>query len=156
MDCDMLCLGDINDLFVEALSSQASIAVCQHDYVPKHGVKFLGQQQTTYERKNWSSVMWFNNRKCTTLTPGYVNEAGGLELHRFRWLHKKEIAALPLEYNWLVAEYEKNADAKILHYTNGGPWFFDFRECDYSREWFAEQRHMNDCGPPHKYLKEPQ
>ena len=30
--------------------------------------------------------MLMNCRKCTTLTPDYVNKASGLELHQFKWL----------------------------------------------------------------------
>lgn len=29
-------------------------------------------------------------------------------------------------------------DAALVHYTIGGPYFDAYRECEYSKEWFAE------------------
>jgi hypothetical protein len=40
--------------------------------------------------------------------------------------------------NWLVGEYPYKADAKIVHYTLGGPYFDECRDCDYAPEWHAE------------------
>jgi hypothetical protein len=116
--------------------------VCKHDYVPKTERKFLGQVQTKYPRKNWSSLMIFNNERCRALTPDYVNSASGLDLHRFKWLDDRLIGSLPLEWNWLVEEYPYKPDAKIVHYTLGGPYFDDYRNCDYAGEWFEEFESM--------------
>jgi hypothetical protein len=144
MDCDMLCRADIAGL--AAYSERAAdmaVLVCQHDYVPKTARKFLDQVQTKYPRKNWSSLMLFNNERCRALTPDYVNSASGLELHRFAWIEDARIGELPLEWNWLVGEYAHNPAAKIVHYTLGGPYFDDYRGCDYAEEWFAERQAMN-------------
>jgi hypothetical protein len=116
--------------------------VCKHDYVPKTERKFLDHVQTKYPRKNWSSLMAFNNDRCRALTPDYVNTAAGLDLHRFKWLDETDIGELPLEWNWLVGEYPYAAGAKIVHYTLGGPYFEQYRECDYAAEWFAEYEAM--------------
>jgi hypothetical protein len=147
MDCDMLCRVDIVGLAAE-IERQAdkAVLVCQHDYVPKTERKFLGQVQTKYPRKNWSSLMVFNNERCRALTPDHVNAASGLELHRFAWLDERLIGSLGLEWNWLVGEYEHNPNAKIVHYTLGGPWFDDYRACDYAPEWFAELESMRSVG----------
>jgi hypothetical protein len=144
MDCDMLCRADIAELaaFAEGAADKA-VLVCQHDYVPKTARKFLDQVQTKYPRKNWSSVMLFNNARCGALTPEYVNSASGLELHRFAWTQDAAIGALPLEWNWLVGEYAHNPAAKIVHYTLGGPYFSEYRGCDYAEEWFEENRRLN-------------
>jgi hypothetical protein len=144
MDCDMLCRADIAGL--AALANGAddkAVLVCQHDYVPKTARKFLDQVQTKYPRKNWSSVMLFNNARCRALTPEYVNSASGLELHRFAWTQDAAIGALPLEWNWLVGEYAHNPAARIVHYTLGGPYFSEYRNCDYAEEWFEENRRLN-------------
>ena len=142
MDCDMLMFEDVAELWRMRDDSKA-IQVCKHDYVPKTDTKFLGQVQTKYEKKNWSSFMLMNCKKCTTLTPDYVNKASGLELHQFKWLESEElIGELPLEWNWLVGEYEYKEDVKNIHYTEGGPWFEDYRECDYSKDWF---RNHDEC-----------
>ena len=144
MDCDMLCRADIAELaaFTEH-SADKAVLVCKHEYVPKTARKFLGQVQTRYERKNWSSFMLLNNALCAALTPAYVNSASGLELHRFAWIDDAKIGTLPLEWNWLVGEYPHNPAAKIAHYTLGGPYFEEYRDCDYAAEWFEENRHMN-------------
>jgi hypothetical protein len=139
MDCDMLCRADIAGLaaLIDNHRDKA-VLVCQHDYVPQSERKFLNQVQTKYPRKNWSSLMLFNNERCKALTPEYVNSASGLDLHRFAWVADSSIGSVPLEWNWLVSEYEHRADAKLVHFTRGGPYFEDFRDCDYAAEWFAE------------------
>jgi hypothetical protein len=144
MDCDMLCRVDIAGLQAE-MERQAdkAVLVCKHDYVPKTERKFLGQVQTKYPRKNWSSLMALNNERCKALTADYVNSASGLELHRFNWIDDAEIGELGLEWNWLVGEYDYRADAKIVHYTLGGPYFEPYRNCDYADEWFAEFESMS-------------
>jgi hypothetical protein len=139
MDCDMLCRVDIAGLAQEIEKQpDKAVLVCQHDYVPKTERKFLDQVQTRYARKNWSSLMLFNNERCGALSADYVNSASGLELHRFAWTEDSLIGELPLEWNWLVTEYPHNAGAKIVHYTLGGPYFDEYRDCDYAAEWFAE------------------
>ena len=146
MDCDMLCRADIAELAREIeRQPDKAVLVCQHDYVPKTQRKFLGHVQTKYPRKNWSSLMLFNNARCRSLTAEYVNSASGLELHRFAWTEDAAIGALPLEWNWLVGEYDYNAAAKIVHYTIGGPYFDAYRSCDYAEEWFAEFESMRQC-----------
>jgi hypothetical protein len=135
MDCDMLVRADIADLFALA-DDRYAVMVAQHDYVPRDEVKFLDHVQTRYAKKNWSSVMLMNNARCRALTPQYVNEASGLQLHQFHWLENEaEIGAVPLEWNWLVGEYENNPDARIAHFTRGGPYFPEYVDCDYGDEW---------------------
>ena len=136
MDCDMLMFEDVSKLWRMRDDSKA-IQVCKHNYTPKEDKKFLGQVQTKYEKKNWSSFMLMNCKKCSTLTPDYVNRASGLELHQFKWLESEElIGDLPLEWNWLVGEYEYKDDVKNVHYTKGGPWFEEYKDCDYAEEWW--------------------
>jgi hypothetical protein len=147
MDCDMLCRADIAGL-VKEIDRQAdkAVLVCKHDYVPKTERKFLDRVQTRYPRKNWSSLMVFNNQRCGALSPDYVNQATGLELHRFGWIEDALIGELPKEWNWLVDEYPLKPDAKIVHYTLGGPWFEEYRNCDYADEWRAELKLLQWAG----------
>jgi len=148
MDCDMLCRVDIAELGREAERQRdKAVLVCKHDYVPKTQRKFLDQVQTRYARKNWSSLMVFNNARCRSLSVDYVNSASGLELHRFAWIEDGAIGELPLEWNWLVGEYERNSAAKIVHFTIGGPWFEPYRDCDYAGEWRAEFDAMRHAAP---------
>jgi hypothetical protein len=146
MDCDMLCRTDIAALAEEMKrQSDKAVIVCKHDYVPTTERKFLGQVQTKYARKNWSSLMLFNNARCRSLSVEYVNSASGLELHRFSWIDDAAIGELDLEWNWLVGEYAHNPRAKIVHFTIGGPWFDTYRDSDYAAEWFAEFESMRQC-----------
>jgi hypothetical protein len=142
MDCDMLMKADIAELW-RLRDDKYAVQVCKHDYTPKEKTKFLGQPQTAYPKKNWSSFMLMNCKKCTQLTPNYVNRASGLELHQFKWLEGDHlIGELPLEWNWLVGEYKYKEDVKNVHYTKGGPYFKDYKDCDYSVDWF---NNYNEC-----------
>ena len=146
MDCDMLMFEDVSELWRMRDDSKA-IQVCKHDYVPKEKTKFLGQTQTAYPKKNWSSFMLMNCKKCSSLTPDYVNRASGLELHQFKWLEGDHlIGDLPLEWNWLVGEYEHKDDVNNVHYTKGGPWFEEYARCDYSQDWFKNLEESNGSG----------
>jgi hypothetical protein len=143
MDCDMLCRTDIAALAAETeRNAEKAVLVCKHEYVPKSERKFFDQVQTKYARKNWSSLMLFNNQRCRALDPRYVNAASGLELHRFAWTEDRLIGALEREWNWLVGEYPHNAGARIVHFTLGGPYFPEYRACDYADEWFEERNLM--------------
>ena len=146
MDCDMLCRTDIAPLSAYMRQQpDKAVLVCKHDYVPKSARKFLDRKQTVYPRKNWSSLMLFNNERCRALTPEYVNTASPADLHRFKWLDDSAVGELPLEWNWLVDEYPFNPEAKIVHFTIGGPYFDAYRNCDYADEWFKEFESMRQC-----------
>jgi len=137
LDCDMLMLADVADLLREADPDRA-VSVCQHDYMPQTTTKFLNQPQTPYPRKNWSSVMLFDNAQCRALTPYRVNTADPAWLHQLQWVHDSQIGSLPLEWNWLVGEYAPNDAAKNLHWTIGGPWFEPYRDADHADLWRDE------------------
>lgn len=152
VDCDMLARADLAQLLADA-DPQAAVSVVKHDYTPKDGSKFLDRPQAAYPRKNWSSVMVFNNALCRDLTPGYVNQASGLELHQFQWLHDALIGELPPEWNHLVGEYAPNPHAKLVHFTLGTPCFARFRHCEFAEEWFAEREAMLDYDRRGEYSK---
>lgn len=122
VDCDMLFQADIHDV-MKHVELRNAVSVCQHDYLPRTETKMGGKRQTFYPRKNWSSFMVFNNCNfdCQRLTPQFVNSANASDLQRLTWTDR--IGSLPLEWNWLVGEYEDNPDAKVLHWTLGGVWF---------------------------------
>jgi lipopolysaccharide biosynthesis glycosyltransferase len=145
MDCDMLVLEDIANLW-ELRDDKYAVMVAKHDYTPRSEKKFLGQVQTQYEKKNWSSVMLMNCAKCKALTPEYVNTKTGLELHRFHWLESEDlIGDIPLKWNFLVGEYDPVPESEIanLHYTLGGPYFDEYKNSDYADIWFKERDKLN-------------
>ena len=63
MDCDMLMLDDVAKLWALRDERYAAMVI-KHEHVPKEERKFLNEPQTKYEKKNWSSVMLFNNARC--------------------------------------------------------------------------------------------
>ena len=143
MDCDMLVLDDIAGLW--ALRDDRYAVMCvKHDHQPAETVKFLGAPQTPYAKKNWSSVMLFNNARCRALTPDYVNTASGLELHQFKWLDSEAlIGDVPPQWNHLIG-YCTNDSQKVsnAHFTLGGPYFHDYQDCEYSNDWRQERSSM--------------
>ena len=142
MDCDMLVLDDIAELW-RLRDDRYAVQVVKHHHVPKEDIKFLGAKQTKYEKKNWSSVMLVNCERCTRLTPEYVNGATGLELHQFKWLESDAlIGEIPSKWNHLVGYDAPRRDASLVHYTIGGPYFDEYRDCEYAAEWFAERDAM--------------
>lgn len=143
MDCDMILQTDINELFAQADEKYALMCV-KHDYTPKEGIKMDGQAQTVYPRKNWSSVMLFN---CSHPSNQEINvelvndpKITGKYLHRFSWLKDDEIGELSPEWNWLAGWYKEPDDGKpkLIHYTEGGPWFENMRDCEYDHVWKKE------------------
>lgn len=142
MDCDMLMRDDVAKLWA-LRDERYAVQVVKHDHRPREATKFLGATQTAYSKKNWSSVMLFNNEKCRALTPAYVNTASGLELHQFKWLESEEqIGELPQRWNHLVGYDSASADVALAHFTIGGPYFAEYADCAYAAEWRAEREAM--------------
>lgn len=143
MDCDMLMTEDIVNLW-NMRDDRYAVMCVKHDHQPKEDIKFLDAVQTKYQKKNWSSVMLFNNARCTALTPEYVNTASGLELHQFKWLNDDSlIGDIPQRWNHLVGYNETDAHAALIHYTSGGPYFHEYAHCEHARAWFdAKERSM--------------
>lgn len=145
-DCDMMLLDDPAKLFDQCPSDKA-VSVVKHDYTPSTATKYLGAVQHPYPRKNWSSVMLFNcgHHDCKKLTPEYVNNAPALDLHRFKWTEDDQIGEISADWNHLVGEYEPNRNAKLVHFTIGGPYFKEYQDVEFSDEWFDEYFDMVKC-----------
>ncbi len=136
-DCDFLFNCNIEEIFDYA-DDRKAVHVVKHDYTPRQSIKMDGQKQVSYPRKNWSSCVLWNcgHPSNKALHVNRVNLATPSELHRFAHLDDSEIGELPLTYNWLEGEYDKPEEQpKVIHYTQGGPWFDDYKDCDYADEW---------------------
>ena len=142
-DCDMLARADLAELWA-LRDDRYAVMVVKHDEAHAEGAKFLGRRQTSYPRKNWSSVMLFNCQRCRALTPTYVETAAGLDLQRFHWLpgDGEDIGALPAAWNHLVGVHAQDKAAKIVHFTLGMPFFTGYAECEFAGEWRAERDAM--------------
>lgn len=156
-DCDFLWTVDINEVLQYCDDKYAAMVV-KHDYIPKTKIKMDGQIQHIYPRKNWSSMVLWNcgHESNKKLDLEFVNNATGAELHRFQWLKDEEIGSLPASYNWLVGYYESPWDGKpkAIHYTDGGPWFEEYKNCEYASMWNKEKKlyYGDDPQKIEKYL----
>lgn len=143
MDCDMLCREDIGTLLsYHPAIFDCAVAVVKHDYTPRDGWKFLGHQQHPYPKKNWSSFLLFDCNRCKALDIDVVNNASGLFLHQFKWCRESEVFGLSSDWNHLVGEYPENPKAKMVHFTQGGPWFEKYRYCEFADAWHLERARM--------------
>lgn len=137
-DGDMTCLEDIAELYALRDETKA-VMVAKHDYQTKFSRKYIGtnleNDNIDYPRKNWSSVVLWNcaHPSNRLLTREFVSEANGRYLHRFEWLMDGDVGSLPLEWNWLVREYEHRDDVKLRHHTLGSPAIKHYAEDDI--EW---------------------
>lgn len=142
-DCDFLWLEGIDTFLNEInISEQKAVYVCKHDYTPRQNIKMDNILQTTYPRKNWSSlILWnCNHPKNSLLTKELIHNASGAYLHRFQWLDDSDIGEINIQWNWLVDEYNvsQHGSPRALHYTNGGPWFENCKNCSYASLWNEE------------------
>ena len=145
MDCDMLCLRDIKELW-DMRNDNYSLLCVHHEHETSSKTKFQGEVQTNYPKKNWSSLMLLNCKECKKLTPEFVNNASGLELHRFLWLEgDHKIGALDVNWNYLAGvdnhQEINNHDIKNIHWTLGGPWFKHQRLMggELAAKWFSSR-----------------
>ena len=145
IDCDFVFLDDVAKLFKQA-NNKYAVMCAQHDYTPKEAVKMDGKIQHIYPRKNWSSMMLFNcsHPRTKELTKHVVNNAtnDGAYFHRLTWTPDKWVGQLSHEWNWLVGWYKEPKDGtpKALHYTEGGPWFEEYENCEYANEYYKFER----------------
>lgn len=138
-DCDFVWTEDVEKLF-DQLDDRYAVMVVKHEHTPPEGIKMDGCKQTQYPRKNWSSLILWNcaHPSNAKLTKELVNAESGQYLHRFSWLEDHEIGNLNPEWNWLVGwnKEPQNGHPKVYHWTEGGPWFSNYRDCEYKDVWW--------------------
>lgn len=138
-DGDILARGNLARVFSKLDASKAVFCV-HHDYTAKVGGKMDGQVQTSYSRKNWSSVLLFNlgHEANKALTLEMVNTLPGRDLHRLCWLDDSEIGKLGPEWNYLVGHTKANVDPVIVHFTEGLPDMPTYENVPYADQWRSE------------------
>lgn len=140
---DMLLRADLGELV--RLFDFSPVQVVKHAYFPKNKRKYIGTEMEAdnegYPCKNWSSVMLWNCEHPINqrLTESFVKAQSGRYLHRFMWMEPERVGELPKEWNWLD-EYGYNADAKLVHLTNGIPGFIHYRDAPHAEEWWSALR----------------
>lgn len=146
-DCDFLFLADPNELF-EYINPNYAVYVSKHpNYIPNSSIKMDNIEQHKMLRKNWASLMWINcahPKVKQHLTLEKINTyQNGKWFHQFGWCDDNEIGSLPLEWNTLDGYYNfKNP--KAIHYTDGGPWFKNYTNTQYSSVWNKNYEEISD------------
>lgn len=136
---DMMFLDDPAGLF-DLADDNYAVMVVKHEHIPDKSTKMDDQIQTTYSRKNWSSVILWNNTHPANarLTIEMVNSLPGRDLHRFCWLEDHEIGDLPHEWNYLVGVSPMTVKPKLLHFTLGIPTMPGCEDSPWSDIWLKE------------------
>lgn len=156
-DCDFIFLHDINNL-LQTIDLSKAVSVVKHPaYVPNTKTKMDGIAQHIMPRKNWASLMVLNNEhpSCKSLTPDFVNTINpGRLLHTLAWVEDEDIGSISLDWNTLDGYYELD-HPKAIHYTDGGPWFPNYKTTHYSDIWWNYyDRYINTSGKPRTLSKD--
>ncbi len=135
-DGDMLFRANVNKIF-DGLDSSKAVYCVQHKHDPKATVKMDGQVQTSYGRKNWSSVIMFNceHPANKALTLDVLNNTPGRDLHALFWLADCDIGEFDQSWNYLVGHTDPEVAPNIVHYTDGVPDMTGYEQCEYADEW---------------------
>ncbi len=146
VDCDFLFLAHPIEI-LKHIDTRKAVSVVQHpEYLPKGDIKMDGIAQHRSKRKNWASLILFNNEHPSNkiLEPDYLNNhLPGLDFHHLAWLDDSEIGSIPMEWNCLD-QYYHMTDPKAIHYTEGGPWFGgEYYHTRYAQEWIKYKFKMN-------------
>ena len=142
-DNDIISTCDINEILEYADPSKAVLVVKQQQNITS-SQKFLGNEQAVYPKKNWSSVVLWNcsHPKNRILQAELLNSIHPSFLHQFKWLSDDEIGALPETFNYLAKSSKTNTTLtklpKLIHYTDGGPYFEASRSSEFSEIWLDE------------------
>lgn len=157
-DCDFVWDGNVEEVFEKA-NAKYAVMVVKHDHKPSNTTKMDGKQQTQYPRKNWSSMILWNcqHPSNVNLTPEKINSATGQFLHRFEWLADHEIGELDVKYNFLVGWNDSKVTKPMAyHYTEGGPWFPEYVNCQFNDVWIKYLlEYANEVGKEHVIQRTP-
>lgn len=141
VDGDILVRDDIYKI-LENFNDRYAVMCVKHTHLGGEGKKKGGKVQTSYRRKNWSSVMLWNLKHPAhkKLTIKALNSRPGRDYHAFYWIKDSEIGALPAEWNYLigVTAAARVPDPKIVHFTLGLPYIDGYRNCEFADEWNKE------------------
>ena len=134
IDCDFLCRVNFEEIFKELNNkfSDCPCVVVKKNFVSKRREKMDGMFQSNYNKKLWSSLMFFNMGITYPhkLSVYNVNNQDGSYLHQFKWLAPNGgepgdyIGSLTEDFHF-IPEYDEDKVAfpKLIHFTEKAPWF---------------------------------
>ncbi len=142
VDADVMARDNIARIMDDIDPSKA-VSVVKHRYDVSSTTKMDGQIQTSYERKNWSSVVvWnVNHPANSALTLDRINGVRGLWLHQFSWLDDSQIGELDPKWNFLVGHTDRSVQPHLVHFTDGIPLMEGYANSEFAEEWFKELNH---------------
>jgi hypothetical protein len=114
LDTDMLVLEDIAKLFELADD--------------RHTIQLV-------KNKLRLDLILFNNAKCRELRPAVIDD---MSRDPFGLWWASSVGALPEEWNHCVGSDDPRNDAKLVHFTQGVPFFLDTEGTEYVDEWRSE------------------
>ena len=114
LDTDMLVLEDIAKLFELADD--------------RHTIQLV-------KNKLRLDLILFNNAKCRELRPAVIDD---MSRDPFGLWWASSGGALPEEWNHCVGCDDPRNDAKLVHFTQGVPFFLDTEGTEYVDEWRSE------------------
>jgi len=114
LDTDMLVLEDIAKLFELADD--------------RHTIQLV-------KNKLRLDLILFNNAKCRELRPAVIDD---MSRDPFGLWWASSVGALPEEWNHCVGCDDPRNDAKLVHFTQGVPFFLDTEGTEYVDEWRSE------------------
>jgi lipopolysaccharide biosynthesis glycosyltransferase len=131
LDADMLCLGDITDVFRLGKTYNAVHVM---------------QEQPAFE---WASMILFNcgHPANKILTPEHIENPETRNLHKIGWVPSREVGTLPLEWNVCVPYSFEGMHAqgsamkappknpKLVHFTQGVPHWWETADQPYADLW---------------------
>lgn len=141
---DMICLGDVAELWDKMQGITGAVGVVKHQYKTKHKIKYKGTDMQSpnidYDRKNWASLMLINcdHPAWQAITPKSIDTWKMLDLLQFKFLADNEIESIPDEWNRLVDEDQPTDNAKIMHWTAGIPGFKYYKDAPGADLWGQE------------------
>jgi lipopolysaccharide biosynthesis glycosyltransferase len=136
LDSDMLALGNLLELFKLDMEPYA-LRVVKHDYQPTDKTKMGGKTQTSYPRKNWSSLFLADCAKLRCWTKDAVETQSGAWLHRFEPIPDAQIGEIDGTHWNVLDRYDEKT--KLIHYTEGGPWLRGCENHPYGDIWMKYQ-----------------
>ena len=151
---DMLLRTDLAELWA-LRDTHLALQCVKHSYKTKFPRKYVGTtleaENQDYPRKQWSSVILWNNGYSPhqKLTPEFISKTPGPDLHRFSWVPDDRIGELPKEWNHIPGEIQANPNAKLVHFSLGIPGFEHYRRNEHSPEW---TEHLRSAAKGLQYL----
>jgi hypothetical protein len=142
MDCDMLVLEDIAALW-RLRDERYAVQVVKHHHVPKEE-KSSSANRKRSTRKRTGRASCDELRALPRAHPRVRQHrerasAAPFQVARKRRAHRRD--SLPAgTTSW--ATTLRRRDAALVHFTIGGPYFDEYRDCEYATEWFAERDAM--------------